>query len=265
MPAQPPAYNTVATPPGSGGGRAPAINAQHAASQIPPRARSPREHYAANGATASTFKKSHPPTPPTQITVTSPTSTAAQAAASQQQSSSTSRQPPPPPPSSHPKKDEETYKALYDFTGQTASEMPHFTKDDILVILKKEGTGWWLARHQGESSKSGWVPESYIAPYTPPAPAAAARAVPPPPPPGGAANGRVNGAAKGKPVPPAPPSKRPAVKKPAAPENPRDSGLGVSGTSTPRESGGSIAGGLAEALKARQAAMAGTKDDEDDW
>ncbi|KAI9727950.1 MAG: class II myosin [Chrysothrix sp. TS-e1954] len=244
----------VPTPSSGGGvssGAAPAYNAQHAASQAPPRSRSPREQYAANGITASTFSKSHPPTPPT-IQVTEANSSASRSHAP----------PPPPPPSaaaSAPKED--TYKALYDFSGQSGSELT-VTKDELLLIQKKETSGWWLAKRQSNPSHSGWVPESYIEKYTPPAPPPAARAVPPPPP---SASG-MNGAARGKAAPPAPPTKRPVAKaKPAAPAAQRDSGLGTSGTSTPRESGGSMAGGLAEALRQRQAAMAGKKDEEDDW
>jgi len=77
--------------------------------------------------------------------------------------------------------------------------------------------------------------------------------------------------AHGKVGPPAPPSKRPVGRKPAPPAAPRDSGYsgsgsGMSESSTPRESGGSIAGGLAEALRQRQAAMTSKKeDDEDEW
>lgn len=99
---------------------------------------------------------------------------------------------------------------------------------------------------------------------------------PPPPPP--AANGAPRPAAKAKPTPPAPPAKRPIGKKPAPTPAPRDSAvsmssLGVNGDSgrgTPdstRSGTPSLAGGLAEALRARQASMQGKKntDDDDDW
>lgn len=85
---------------------------------------------------------------------------------------------------------------------------------------------------------------------------------PPPPPPARPANG--------KPKPPAPPGKRPAARKPVNVngDSGRDSGYSGSGGSTveagPRDSGGSIAGGLAEALRQRQAAMQGRKA-EADW
>ncbi len=102
------------------------------------------------------------------------------------------------------------------------------------------------------------------------------RPTPPPPPPAvhvarpAHANG-VNGgssAARAKPTPPAPPAKRPAAGRKPAP--PRDSGtsLGNDGNST--DSGRntptpSLAGGLAEALRARQSAMQKGRDEEEDW
>lgn len=135
------------------------------------------------------------------------------------------------------------------------------TQDMLISLL-----GWWLAKRESDPDSSGWAPAAYLEEYVarpapPPAPPAAARAVPTPP--NGAANGSVAG---GKPKPPAPPAKRPASKKPAPPAAPRDSGYsGSTGDNTPRDSGGSIAGGLAEALKARQAAMNSKRDTADDW
>ena len=238
---------------------------------------------------------------------------------SHEQSSAASRAPPPPPPAA-PKAppSEPTFKALYDFNGQTASELS-LAKGDIILITKQEGNGWWLAKRQNKPSEQGWVPAAYLDEYTPPQ--SQARAPPPPPPPPSqpaapktngtpAANGNTgsspaaalaaalganvgSGAAASssnqssgraspapaagskKPAPPAPPTKRPAARgnKPAPPAPPpRDSGIGNggSGTGTPRDSGGanSGAGALAEALRARQAAMGGgttKKEDEDDW
>jgi myosin-1 len=84
----------------------------------------------------------------------------------------------------------------------------------------------------------------------------------------------VNGpTVRAKPTPPAPPAKRPAAagRKPAAPLAPRDSGMSLnggvgsgtdSGRSTPTPS---LAGGLAEALRARQSAMQKGRDEDDDW
>ena len=144
-------------------------------------------------------------------------------------------------------------------------------------------TGWWLARRVDHSA-SGWAPAAYLeevkqAPAPPPV---AAR---PPPPPAPAAtrlqgNGLANGApaSKAKPAAPTPPAKRPAGRKPAPGPGglttPRDSGYanggnssGGSGAVTPNSQnggGGGLAGGLAEALRARQKAMKGG-DEDGDW
>lgn len=125
-------------------------------------------------------------------------------------------------------------------------------------------TGWWLAKL---GSAQGWAPSAYLKEEAPPPPPPTVVRPTPPPPPAGKANG-VNGS---KPKPPAPPAKRPTVagKKPApTPPGGRDSAVGLggnssgdSGRSTPTPS---LAGGLAEALRARQSAMSAKKDDEDD-
>lgn len=87
-------------------------------------------------------------------------------------------------------------------------------------------------------------------------------------------------AVRAKPTPPAPPAKRPVAggRKPAPLPAPmaRDSavsmtsadGSGGSGRDTPSSqtsSKPSLAGGLAEALRARQMSMQGKKDEDDDW
>lgn len=128
-------------------------------------------------------------------------------------------------------------------------------------------TGWWLCMDL-KTSVQGWAPQAYLEEIVAPAP----RPAPPPPPPApkAATNGtsRVAAAAKSKPTPPAPPMKRPMGRKPIAPPDPRDSAVsmnsqdssGGSGRATPN----SLAGGLAEALRQRQSAMQGKKDDDDD-
>lgn len=117
--------------------------------------------------------------------------------------------------------------------------------------------GWWLASRLDKSA-SGWAPSAYLEEHK--------AAPPPPPPPARPANG--------KPKPPAPPAKRPVGRKPAPtnPDSARDSGYSGSGVSSvegggARDSGGSIAGGLAEALRQRQAAMQGRQErrGEEDW
>ncbi|KAK4565296.1 class II myosin [Recurvomyces mirabilis] len=195
-------------------------------------------------------------------------------------STASSRMPPPPPPpaaATQPPKDPE-FKALYDFTGQTGGELS-LKKGEIIVITQKENNGWWLGR-RSDHSASGWAPAAYLeevkqALPPPPPPAAVSRPSPPPAPAAARANGISNGApaAKAKPTPPAPPAKRPVGRKPAAGNTPRDSGYsggntpdGGSGAATPNGGGGAgIAGGLAEALRARQKAMHQRDDEGGDW
>lgn len=134
----------------------------------------------------------------------------------------------------------------------------------ILIILKQFLTklGWWLAKN---GSQQGWAPSAYVAEQAPPPPPPVVRPGPPPPP--------MNGnAARGKPAPPAPPAKRPSAagRKPAPPAAPRDSGLSMNGSGGSGTDSGrntptpSLAGGLAEALRARQSAMSNKKDEEED-
>lgn len=187
--------------------------------------------------------------------------------------------PPPPPPAAPPAVRESTYKAVYEFNGQSAGEMS-IKKDEVIIIEKKEAngrsypmyctthptscltfptvpadarhvctytnahmTGWWLARNQAGTA-SGWVPSAYIEEIKPPPPA--------PMRPGG------------KPPPPAPPSKRPVSKQIAAANGAADGRDSGYSTQT-RDSGGGVAGGLAEALRARQKAMSERKTEGDDW
>ena len=204
-------------------------------------------------------------------------------------SSSVRAPPPPPPPQPPPAAKKDTYRALYDFTGQTASELA-ISKDDLLEIIKKENngrprlsafrrtivilkcfSGWWLAKKL-DTSEQGWTPSAYLKEEVV-APVAARPPPPPVPPSTNGAAPRPVTAAKAKPTPPMAPTKRPVGKKPApAPSpGPRDSAVsglnGDSGRGTPdssRSATPSLAGGLAEALRARQASMQGKKDDDDD-
>ncbi|KAE9979816.1 hypothetical protein EG328_000664 [Venturia inaequalis] len=150
--------------------------------------------------------------------------------------------PPPPPPAAPPAVRGSTYKAVYEFNGQSAGEMS-IKKDEVIIIEKKEANGWWLARNQAGTA-SGWVPSAYIEEIKPPPPA--------PMRPGG------------KPPPPAPPSKRPVSKQIAAANGAADGRDSGYSTQT-RDSGGGVAGGLAEALRARQKAMSERKTEGDDW
>ena len=135
---------------------------------------------------------------------------------------------------------------------------PYFPGD---VLIE---TGWWLAKL---NSKQGWAPSAYLKEELPPAPA------PPPPPPAPAARAMLPpppAAAKtnGKPKPPAPPAKRPVRAGGAAAVAPglqaRDSAVSVNQNSDSGRSTPSLAGGLAEALRARQNKMQGKREEEDD-
>ncbi|KAI0611099.1 myosin IC heavy chain [Pyrenophora tritici-repentis] len=213
-----------------------------------------------------------------------PTPAAAQPRAVPQPAVSQSRPVPPPVAAlsngaaSHARTASSGYKALYDFAGQSAGELS-LGKDEIILVTQKENngmstptllegqktskiptegvTGWWLASRLDKSA-SGWAPSAYLEEVV-------QRVAAPPPPPAPPAR-PVNGAAGGKPKPPAPPAKRPAARKAVNGDSARDSGYSGSGGSTmesARDSSGSIAGGLAEALRQRQAAMHGRKQEED--
>ena len=53
---------------------------------------------------------------------------------------STTRVPPPPPPPAPSTPKEPTYRALYDFQGQTVGELS-VEKDDIIIVVRKESNG----------------------------------------------------------------------------------------------------------------------------
>lgn len=54
--------------------------------------------------------------------------------------SSLNRAPPPPPPAGPPAAKKDTFRALYDFAGQTANELT-IQKDEILEVVTKDGNG----------------------------------------------------------------------------------------------------------------------------
>ena len=135
--------------------------------------------------------------------------------------------------------------------------------------------GWCLAKKL-DGSAQGWAPTAYLkeevarAPPPPPPPTIVRHEPPDPPP---VSNGTARPVPKAKPTPPVPPTKRPASKKPLPPPTARDSAVSMSmngsgsGRATPDsgKAAPSLAGGLAEALRARQASMQGKREDDDDW
>ena len=56
-------------------------------------------------------------------------------------SDSAGRAPPPPPPAAPPAIKKDLYKALYDFSGQSANELHQITKDEVIEILQKADNG----------------------------------------------------------------------------------------------------------------------------
>ena len=184
--------------------------------------------------------------------------------------------PPPPPPTAPPAvSDKPQVKVKYDFESPAANQLT-IKAGDILDLSQKENNGWWLCRNP-KTGVQGWAPSAYVeeiehtrAPPPPPPPVA-----PPRPTPAVAINGHASdGASHGRATPPVPPTKRPVPsgRKPAPAPPARDSAVSLgsgsgtdSGRATPNSiKGGSLAGGLAEALRARQTAMSQKQDDDDD-
>ena len=56
---------------------------------------------------------------------------------------SASRAPPPPPPAAPPAPKEPTYRAIYEFSGQTAGELS-LQKGEVILVTQKEGNGSYL-------------------------------------------------------------------------------------------------------------------------
>lgn len=204
---------------------------------------------------------------------------------------STSERIPPPPPPQPPiiaaEPEEPQYRALYDYPGRTAGELT-IKKDDLVLVVQKENNGlfyilrnsfprmltiylgWWLVKTVSLPQSQGWTPSAYLKEEPKAAPP------PPPPPPLVQPPRPVNGSLRaGKAAPPPPPAKRPNMagkgKPPVPSRNITPNGaLTASAQESPMTSvagagaGGGLAGGLAEALRSRQMAMRGSKDDDDD-
>ncbi|KAI9821183.1 MAG: class II myosin [Pycnora praestabilis] len=53
-----------------------------------------------------------------------------------------------------------TYRAIYHFEAQGQHELT-LRAGDIILVVEKVDTGWWLAERPGSSSR-GWVPANYL-------------------------------------------------------------------------------------------------------
>lgn len=187
--------------------------------------------------------------------------------------------PPPPPPADMPAAvpEKPQVKVKFDFEAPAANQLT-IKAGEVLELTQKENNGWWLCKNT-QTGAQGWAPAAYVEEIE------QVRAPPPPPPPPAApprpthvttANGTTahSQVTSGRPTPPVPPAKRPVPggRKPAPNPPARDSAVSLgtgsgtdSGRATPNSiGGGSIAGGLAEALRARQNAMGHKRDDDDD-
>ncbi|RAL58195.1 hypothetical protein DID88_002330 [Monilinia fructigena] len=175
---------------------------------------------------------------------------------SAQSTQSTRAVPPPPPPAPPapppaPVSRDPQYRVLYAFAGQSANEFS-LTQGEIVTVLPKRDK--WLVAYQKCPwprlgtyclSRGSDTTTCYHSSNTTSTPRTSK----------------------------APPAKRPvAGRKPAPPPAPRDSGMSISNSGSGNNSGRStptpsLAGGLAEALRARQSAMQGNskKEDDDDW
>jgi myosin-1 len=163
--------------------------------------------------------------------------------------------PPPPPAASQP--EFPTYKAAYNFVGTgSATELP-ISKDQVVYITKKENNGWWLAKLL-DGTKEGWVPGAYVVECPHPNASRAAPPAPPPPP--------MQQQVQHQPV------QQQASQQQVVANN-ASAGLGgglAAAIMAKQQEESSLAGGLAEALRARAGKMSVDSDeedaeDDDDW
>ncbi|KAK9240642.1 P-loop containing nucleoside triphosphate hydrolase protein [Lipomyces kononenkoae] len=201
---------------------------------------------AAVAATNASNLQSHPPQQTTRPAAAkhvaaSPATTQTQPQPANARNTTTAAKPPPPPPppqaAQPPPPAEPTFKALFDFQAQGSNQLS-IRKDEIVIVLNKEGNGWYLAKKPG-STIEGWTPASYLEELKIPS---SAYVPPPPPPPPSLDAAKTNG----------------IVATPIANQQ-------LVTTPSPQPSA-SI--DLAQALKARHSRMRSRDDDEsedDDW
>ena len=56
---------------------------------------------------------------------------------------------------------EENFRVLKDFKSTDAEELS-LTADEIVSVIQKSDTGWWLAQSVDDAERIGWVPASYL-------------------------------------------------------------------------------------------------------
>ncbi|KXN88925.1 Cell division control protein 25 [Leucoagaricus sp. SymC.cos] len=68
------------------------------------------------------------------------------------------------PTSSSSDQDEFSVLCMYDFRAADLDQLS-FRKNEILLIVKRENTGWWAAMRKG-GDKIGWIPQAFVNPLT---------------------------------------------------------------------------------------------------
>lgn len=56
---------------------------------------------------------------------------------------------------------EPIYTAISDFVAQSSTELS-LAQGEIVLVIKKQQSGWWLVRRLIKPSEQGWVPDSYL-------------------------------------------------------------------------------------------------------
>lgn len=171
------------------------------------------------------------------------------------------RVPPPPPPAvtapaPAPAPSEPTYKALYNFISSDPNQLS-INQGELVFMVKQGADGWCLAKRQ-DGSQEGWTPFTYLeevkteAPPPPPAVRPARKAAPAPP-------------VKNKPVSLQSNTATPisANSGSASPQPSLGSSL-AEALKQKNQANNSLAGGLANALKARTGRRDSDESD-DDW
>jgi len=60
--------------------------------------------------------------------------------------------------------DEFSVLCIYDFRAADDDQLS-FSKNEILLIVKRENTGWWAAMRRGGDT-IGWIPQAFVNPLT---------------------------------------------------------------------------------------------------